>query len=97
MKQYNPTMQDYIEIAKELQHIRNELVHMSVRISGTFGKTKMRKEGFDISNAYKTVDKARSKLEDKMFEDFPDEATTHIFYGASMYRGPKGGDLNDSP
>jgi len=72
---YYPTMQDYIDVAGELRRIRNDLVETRTRVSNTFGKK------FDLQKACKNIDMIRSRLEDKMFVDFPDEASTDIFYG----------------
>ena len=72
---YRPTMQDYIGVAVELRRIRNDLVEMHVHVANTFGKK------YDLRKAHETIDHVRSQLEDKMFEDFPEEASVDIFYG----------------
>ena len=71
---YTPSMQDYIKTAKALSRIRNDLIDMDIQVVNTFGKK------YDLRVTHETVDKMRSLLEDKMFKDFPDEASTDIFY-----------------
>jgi len=71
---YTPSIQDYAEIAKTLDRIRNELIDIDIRVTNTFGKK------YDLRKTHETVDKIRSLLEDKMYVDFPDDASVHIFY-----------------
>ena len=71
---YRPTMQDYIKTAKTLLDVRNELIDADIQVTNTFGKK------YNLSKTHEMIDKMRSLLEDKMFKDFPNEASTDIFY-----------------
>ena len=71
---YGPSMQDYIKTAKTLLDIRNGLIDADIQVTNTFGKK------YNLSKTHEIIDKMRSSLENKMFEDFPNDASTQIFY-----------------
>lgn len=82
MVKYTPTMDDYRKAGKELGEMRDALVVLDVWIANTFGK----KYRVDVRVRKGSIDQVRSDLEDKMFKDFPDDATHNVFYGGANRR-----------
>jgi len=71
---YAPSMKDYTETADELRQLQSKLIDIDIRVTNTFGKK------YDLRKTHETVAKMRSLLEDKMFEDFPTNASIYVFY-----------------
>lgn len=72
-----PSIDEYKEIGTEFEVLHDRLVKLAVRVGNALPKERSRL----ISNACDLLDESRSDIEDDMFRHYPNEATTHIFYG----------------
>ena len=78
MKKYKRPFENYKEIALDLRATR-EILLWTTRLYGRAPYTT------DILKICNKLDKLRSRLEDEMFEDWPDKANTNVFYGGGEY------------
>ena len=67
------------EIAEKIKNVRRELYELSDELE-TVPKNVYNDEYHQVSKHLRGL---KSKLEDRMFEEHPDEADENIFYGAS--------------
>lgn len=81
MGQKTLTLDEYHEVGTEMSFLHNRLTHLYVKIANGNGKTK--ESAQLLSSSLKNFDKARSKLEDLMFETYGDQlgSNTQVFYG----------------
>jgi hypothetical protein len=67
------TLDEHWELGKKLQDIRNALVTECVELDGIYGKTK--EYGLTLERAVKWIDSVRSKLDDRLFNEYPELET----------------------
>ena len=72
-KKHMMTLDDHRKMGKELQDVRNMLVEIGVELDQRYGKSKGL--GSKVARITKLMDELRSKLEDKLFEEYPDLET----------------------
>lgn len=70
------TIDGYRNLGIRLAILRDLLGDVAVKIGHNFPKT----YAYRILTGQKKIDEVRSDLEDLMFEQFPDESDTNIFY-----------------
>jgi hypothetical protein len=64
------TLNEHSKMGKKLQDARNMLVEIGVELDQIYGTTK--KLGLKSVRATRLIDKVRSELEDKLFDEYPD-------------------------
>jgi len=72
-KKHMMTLDEHRKMGKELQDVRNMLVEIGVELDQRCGKSKGL--GSKVARITKLMDELRSKLEDKLFEEYPDLET----------------------
>lgn len=75
-----PTYEEYIDIGKEFKRVQHDLMDLHIRAAKLHGKTQVS----DMRNAMKYLDKTKSKLDDRLFSDYPEKDTNElckVFYG----------------
>lgn len=74
----------HVEIGNELKRIRGLLVTLAVEIGNAYPVTGQKGKAYRaLGKAYSSIDQVRSELEERMYEEYPQEANTHIYYGES--------------
>lgn len=74
----------HVEIGDELKRTRTFLVTLAVEVGNAYPLTGKKGKAYRaLEKAYSSIDQARSELENRMYEDYPQEANTHIYYGES--------------
>jgi hypothetical protein len=63
------TLDEHRELGKILLDARNSLVVISVEIDTKYGKTK--RLGMNLERAIRLIDKVRSLLDDRLFNEYP--------------------------
>jgi hypothetical protein len=72
---------EHIRYGKYLKEVRNTLLNMSCDIANSYAQTrKGYKAAKKLISAYRKIDEARSLLEDELFNEHRENATTHIYY-----------------
>lgn len=79
-KKYKPTFEEYELMGKQLKLLNHFLCMSDVFISNKVGKTKVDKI-CDLWKIEKKINQLRSQLEEMMFQDYPIQSSTHVFYG----------------
>ena len=75
---YKPTLDEYKEIGEEFTKIATRLVHLEIKVQHLCGKR------YNLIQSTKTFNAVRSKLDDKVFEQYPNETIatlSAVFYG----------------
>jgi hypothetical protein len=72
-KKHMMTLDEHRKIGKILRDARNELVEKSIELDGIYGKSKG--HGAKVARITKLMDELRSKLDDKLFNEYPDLET----------------------
>ena len=67
------TLDEHRKMGRELQGVRNMLVEKSVELDRIYGKSK--ELGSKVARITKLMDELRSKLDDKLFNEYPDLET----------------------
>lgn len=81
-KQNKLTLETHKKYGEFLRDIRNEIVEMCTVLRNSYAQTKDgNKAVTKLSKAYRAIDEARSLLEEELFKEYKDEATTKIYYG----------------
>ena len=76
------TMDQHKQVGRKLQAARNMLTTMSVELAHIYGKTKG--PSVLLGKAADIIDKARSELDNRLFEEYPNLKTADgIYYGAT--------------
>ena len=78
MKKHKRPFEDYEEVALDIRTAQELLNWMSHLYRRAWLCERMRKICWSL-------DKIMSKLEDEMFEDYPEQANTNVFYGGGKY------------
>jgi hypothetical protein len=74
-----PTFEDYVKMGETVKKLNSILMETDILISGKIGKTKT-KRLCDFGTFEKKFQNLRSELEEMMYRDYPDKATTDVFY-----------------
>jgi len=72
---YKPTLDEYREIGAEFRRLNSRLVELDVKVQNSCGKK------YSLRESMKRFNVVRSALDDRVFEQYPDDATPEIFYG----------------
>jgi hypothetical protein len=64
------TLDEHRKMGKILQDMRNKLIVYGVELDKKFGKTKG--FGSKLERAAKRIDRIRSQLDDRLFNEYPD-------------------------
>jgi hypothetical protein len=67
------TLEEHRIMGKALQDLRNRLIAYSVELDKKYGKSK--RLGMKLERAVKRIDKVRSLLDDRLFNEYPDLET----------------------
>jgi hypothetical protein len=70
IKNKKMSLEEHRELGKILQNMRNKLIAYSVEIDRKFGKSKGL--GSKLERAAKRIDKVRSQLDDRLFNEYPE-------------------------
>jgi hypothetical protein len=79
MKPNKLTFERHVVLGKTLKRMRETLVHISCELGTTYPVGYLKAEEF-LSRATDLIDNARSNLEDRMYEEYPEHASTYIYY-----------------
>ena len=75
----NPlTLDDHRAIGVDLHRMRNDLLHLSVRLANSYGKT--RRSTTLARRAQAAIDKLRCELDSQLCRDHPDHFDAHTYY-----------------
>jgi hypothetical protein len=64
------TLDEHREMGRILRDVRNDLIVVSVELDKKYGKSK--RIGMKLERAAKRIDKIRSQLDDRLFNEYPE-------------------------
>jgi hypothetical protein len=72
-KKNRMSLEDHRKMGRILQDLRNNLIAISVELDKGYGKSKGL--GMKLERAVKRIDKIRSELDDRLFNEYPEIET----------------------
>ncbi|MEV6165724.1 hypothetical protein AB0L71_28190 [Streptomyces sp. NPDC052052] len=83
MKKKRLTVEEHTQLGRHLAAMRDELTTLQVQLGHAYPLTGPEAgPARNLEKATKALDEARSSLENFLFREHPDQATTHIYYPA---------------
>ncbi|MEV6165609.1 hypothetical protein AB0L71_27595 [Streptomyces sp. NPDC052052] len=87
MKKKRLTLGEHTQLGRHLAVIRDELTTLHVQLGNAYPHTGPESgPARNLAKATKALDEARSSLENFLFREHPEQATTHIYYPATEDR-----------
>jgi len=72
----------HAEVGDELRRIRGFITKLTVEIANAYPVNGKKGKAFRaLRKAEWNIDQVRSELENRMYEDYPQDATTRVYYG----------------
>lgn len=76
-----PTLDEHTELGSVLAGLRDELQRCATQLRNAYPQSGPEAQpARKLTDAFKAVDEARSLLENALYREYPQEATTHIYY-----------------
>jgi hypothetical protein len=74
------TLEQHAELGRTLAGIRDELQHRAVQLQNAYPRSGLEAQpARKLTEIYKAIDKVRDLLENALYREHLDEATTHIY------------------
>ena len=75
------SFEQHQNIGEELFRIREYIVHLCCEVGNAYPITSKKGKAYrELTKAYKSIDEARSELEEMLFKDFTNQADVHVYY-----------------
>lgn len=87
MSKYKPTFEDYKTAGQLFKETNYAITKLHIFVSNKWGKTYIDKI-CNFWNFDKKFQSLKSKLEDRMFLEHPEESNIDVFYGEDLYLRP---------
>lgn len=73
IKNKKMSLEEHRELGEFLQDMRNKLIAYSIELDNKYGKSKG--FGMELERAVRRIDKVRSQLDDRLFNEYPEIET----------------------